>query len=205
RRCRRRRAPRRAARRPRKRLAGSSPGHCRRAGSEGLEHPARGRSRGYRYRVSHQHRVFVARLAGCAVFDPNGDRVGRVRDVVLVRRTGAAPRVIGLVVEVPGKRRVFLGIGRVTSIAAGQGITTGLINLRSFEQRSDGLRVVAELFGRRVLLIQDGAEAMIEVVAIGRDAVGDWEVVQLFVRKPRSGTLPLAKGPTAFVTWSETL
>ncbi len=26
-------------------------------------------------------RVYVARLAGCAVFDPLGDRVGRVRDV----------------------------------------------------------------------------------------------------------------------------
>ena len=40
-------------------------------------------------------RVFVARLAGCAVFDPNGDRVGRIRDVLVVRRNLQAPRVVG--------------------------------------------------------------------------------------------------------------
>ena len=35
-------------------------------------------------------RVFIARLAGAAVFDPNGDQVGQVRDVVVALR--AAPR-----------------------------------------------------------------------------------------------------------------
>ena len=29
-------------------------------------------------------RVFVARLAGCPVFDPNGERVGKARDVLVV-------------------------------------------------------------------------------------------------------------------------
>jgi hypothetical protein len=38
-------------------------------------------------------RVFVARLAGCNVFDPVGDRVGRVRDAIVVYRATAAPRV----------------------------------------------------------------------------------------------------------------
>ncbi|MCC7127506.1 MAG: magnesium transporter, partial [Microbacteriaceae bacterium] len=58
-------------------------------------------------------RVFVARLAGCAVFDPLGDRVGKVRDVLVVYRHKQSPRVIGFVVEVPGRRRIFLSIGRV--------------------------------------------------------------------------------------------
>ena len=85
-------------------------------------------------------RVFVARLNGLSVFDPLGDEVGRVRDVVvtLSARTGgsgAGPRVIGIVVEVPGRRRVFVPITRVTSIDAGQVITTGLVNMRRFEQR----------------------------------------------------------------------
>ena len=62
-------------------------------------------------------RVYAARLAGVAVFDPLGDQVGRVRDVVVVFRTGQPrPRVVGLVVEVPGRRRVFLPMTRVTSI-----------------------------------------------------------------------------------------
>ena len=46
-------------------------------------------------------RAYVSRLAGLPVFDPNGDRVGKVRDVVVALRVGtAAPRVLGLVVEV---------------------------------------------------------------------------------------------------------
>jgi len=155
------------------------------------------------------NRVFAARLAGCAVFDPSGDRVGKVRDVVVVRRSKASPKVVGLVVEVPGKRRVFLSIGRVTSIATGQVLVTGLINLRRFEQRSDELRVLAELVGRKVHIKADGSEARIEDVAIGQDPAGDWEVTQLFIRKPRTGVaaigagLGLAKGPTAFVDWHD--
>jgi len=152
------------------------------------------------------NRVFVARLAGCAVFDPSGDRVGKVRDVVVVRRAKTGPRVVGLVVEVPGKRRVFLSIGRVTSIATGQVLVTGLINLRRFEQRSEELRVLAELIGRKVHITADGSEARIEDVAIGQDPAGDWEVTQLFLRKARTGVaggLGLAKGPTAFVAWGD--
>jgi len=151
------------------------------------------------------NRVFAARLAGVSVFDPNGDRVGKVRDVLVVRRAKSSPRVIGLVAEVPGRKRIFLAIGRVTSIAAGQVITTGLINLRRFEQRADEFRLLAEFVGRRVHLRADGSEALIEDVAIGQTATGDWEVTQLFVRKPRTGAAPfgLGKGPTAFVAWSD--
>jgi len=151
------------------------------------------------------NRIFAARVAGCAVFDPNGDRVGRVRDVVVVRRATSSPRVVGLVVEVPGKRRVFLSIGRVTSISAGQVIVTGLINLRRFEQRPEEVRVIAELVGKRVHLQPDGDEAQIEDVGILQTPVGDWEVSQLFVRKPRTGGGPFSfgKGPTAFVAWTD--
>ncbi|CAM5652579.1 hypothetical protein SANTM175S_01156 [Streptomyces antimycoticus] len=60
-------------------------------------------------------RVFVSHLAGVAVFDPNGDQVGRVRDVVaMLRLAGRPPRVLGLVVEVVGRRRIFLPMTRVT-------------------------------------------------------------------------------------------
>ncbi|HXR43839.1 MAG TPA: PRC-barrel domain-containing protein, partial [Pseudolysinimonas sp.] len=97
-------------------------------------------------------RVFVARLAGCSVFDPNGDKVGKVRDVLVVYRSEESPTVVGLVIEITGKRRVFLSIGRVTSIGSGQIITTGLINLRRFEQRGGEVRVISELLGRKVTL-----------------------------------------------------
>nr|WP_315269440.1 CBS domain-containing protein [Microbacterium lemovicicum] len=148
-------------------------------------------------------RVFVARLAGCTVFDPAGDRLGRVRDVVVIYRKDDPPRVIGLVVEIPGRRHVFVSIGRVTSIATGQVITTGLINVRRFQQRGGEVRVLAEMLGRKVYLDSGSVQAVIEDVAIEHSRTGEWDVGQLFLRKPKTSASPFAKGPTTFANWSE--
>jgi hypothetical protein len=64
-------------------------------------------------------RVFIAALAGCNVFDPNGDQVGKVRDAVVSLRSGSS-RLLGLVVEVPGRRRIFLPMTRRRGRAATQ-------------------------------------------------------------------------------------
>ena len=146
-------------------------------------------------------RVFVARLAGTTVFDPVGDRVGKVRDVLVVYRKNDPPRVVGLIVEIPGKRRVFLSIGRVTSIGSGQIITNGIINVRRFEQRGGEVRVIAELLGRRMVMRDGSGEATIEDVAIEENAPGEWEVTDLFLRRPRTGAF--GKGPTVFADWSK--
>ena len=148
-------------------------------------------------------KVFVARLSGCSVFDPAGDRVGRVRDVVVVYRATQPPRVVGLVVEVPGKRRVFLSIGRVTSIGSGQIITTGLINLRRFEQRGPEVRVIAEILGRRMNFVDGSGSATVEDVAIEELGQGDWQVKELFLRRPKPNPSPFSKGQTVFAKWSE--
>ncbi|MGC5170858.1 magnesium transporter MgtE N-terminal domain-containing protein [Micromonospora sp. DT81.3] len=148
-------------------------------------------------------RVFVARLQGCAVFDPAGDRLGKVRDVVVVYRKSDPPRVVGLVCEIPGRRHVFLSIGRVTSVALGQVITTGLINVRRFEPRGGEVRVMAEMIGRRIQLVDGSGTAVIEDVAIERNRLGEWAVGQLFLRKPKTSASPFAKGPTTFASWSE--
>jgi CBS domain-containing protein/sporulation protein YlmC with PRC-barrel domain len=148
-------------------------------------------------------RVFVARLAGCGVFDPAGDKVGRVRDVMVVYRNELAPRVVGLIVEIPGKkRRVFVSIGRVHSMANGQVITTGEINSRRFEQRGGEVRLLAEFLGRKVDFNDGSGEATIEDSAIEETAPGEWAISQLFVRRPRNGAAPLSKGATALVPWS---
>ena len=148
-------------------------------------------------------RVFVARLAGCSVFDPAGDRVGKVRDVLVVYRKSDPPHVVGLIVEIPGKRRVFMPIGRVTSIGSGQIITTGLINLRRFEQRGGEVRVIAEMLGRKVTFNDGSGDATIEDVGIERNEQGEWDISQLFVRRPKTGASPFAKGATVFVQWRE--
>lgn len=127
--------------------------------------------------------VFVARLAGTQVFDPIGDQVGRVRDVVVVMRANRLPRAVGLVVEVPGKRRIFLPLTRVTSIATGQVITTGLLNMRRFEQRQAENLVVAQLLDRTVRFKDGSGLATIEDLAIEHQRTGDWDVTKVFVRR----------------------
>ncbi|WP_104166007.1 CBS domain-containing protein [Arthrobacter sp. SX1312] len=135
-------------------------------------------------------RVFVARLLGLDVFDPLGDRLGRLRDaVVLDRGPTKPPQVIGLVVEVPGKKRVFVPMTRITSMDPSQIICTGLVNLRRFEQRGAEMLMVAELFDRRLTLRDGSGNAVVEDVAMERNRTGDWHVSQLFVR--RGGSSPL--------------
>jgi CBS domain-containing protein len=129
--------------------------------------------------------------------------VGRVRDVMVVYRNELAPRVVGLIVEIPGKkRRVFVSIGRVQSMANGQVITTGPINTRRFEQRGGEVRLLAEFLGRKVDFNDGSGEATIEDSAIEETAPGEWAISQLFVRRPRTGIAPLSKGATALVPWS---
>ena len=141
-------------------------------------------------------RVFVARLAALSVFDPLGDQVGRVRDVVVqFSSRRRVHRVIGLVVEVPGRRRVFVPMTRVTSVDAGQVITTGLVNMRRFEQRTSETLVLAELFERmiRVTTPDETFEATVEDIAIEQESNRDWFVVKVFARKGSGGTRSISR------------
>jgi len=134
--------------------------------------------------VSSPSRIFAARLAGLPVFDPMGDQVGRVRDVVSVLRgDGRRLRVVGLVVEVPGRRRVFVPTTRVTAMDAGQVITTGLVNMRRFEQRSSEVLLLAEVLERQVELLDGSGTATVEDLALERPGPRDMEVMRVFVRR----------------------
>ncbi len=150
-------------------------------------------------------RVFVARLAGTTVFDPLGDQVGRVRDVVVLVRPKGAPRAVGLVIEVPGRRRVFVPLTRVTSIDPGQVISTGLVNMRRFEQRALETLVVGELLDRTVEFVDGSGSASVEDVAIELQRGGDWIITKLFVRRhtgPHRGLLR-RRGETTLVAAEE--
>ncbi|MFE7166593.1 magnesium transporter MgtE N-terminal domain-containing protein [Streptomyces sp. NPDC057616] len=150
-------------------------------------------------------RIFVSHLAGVAVFDPNGDQVGRVRDLVVVLRVGRRPpRVLGLVVELPTRRRIFLQMTRVTSIESGQVIATGVLNVRRFEQRPTERLVFGELLDRRVTLVETGEEVTVLDVSVQQlPARRDWEVDRVFVRKGRRGSaFRRAKGEQLTVEWS---
>jgi flagellar motility protein MotE (MotC chaperone)/sporulation protein YlmC with PRC-barrel domain len=134
-------------------------------------------------------RIFVSHLSGIAVFDPTGDQVGRVRDLVAMLRVGRKPpRVLGLVVELSTRRRIFLPMTRVTGIDSGQVITTGVLNVRRFEQRPAERLVFGELLDRRVTLTETGEEVTVLDLAVQQlPARRDWEIDKVFVRKGRKG------------------
>ena len=175
-------------------------------------------------------RIFVSHLAGIAVFDPNGDQVGRVRDLVALLRhqepraprgpdlrtatrdrlgrrpqteERRPPRLLGMVVELVSRRRIFLPMTRVTSIEAGQVITTGVLNVRRFEQRPAERLVFGELLDRRVRLVETGEEVTVLDLSIHQVAPRrEWEIDRVFVRKGRAGPLRRHKGETLTVEWS---
>ncbi|MFI6769808.1 magnesium transporter MgtE N-terminal domain-containing protein [Streptomyces sp. NPDC050355] len=148
-------------------------------------------------------RVFVSHLSGIAVFDPNGDQVGRLRDLVALLRVGKRPpRLLGLVVEVISRRRIFLPMTRVTGVESGQIITTGVVNMRRFEQRTSETLVFGELLDRRVRLVETGEEVTVLDIGISQlPARRDWEIDKVFVRKGKGGALR-RKGETLTVEWS---
>ncbi len=130
----------------------------------------------------HAQTVYAARLIGTPVFDPIGDQVGTVYDVVALFRLKGDPLAVGLVVEVVGKRRVFLPLTRVTSIANGQVITTGIVNIRRFSQRPAETLVLAQLIERHVHLRETNEEAVVIDVAITQTKPREWQLTSLYVR-----------------------
>ncbi|RJF43187.1 magnesium transporter [Actinomyces sp. 2119] len=144
-------------------------------------------------------RVFIARLIGTSVFDPLGDAVGKVRDVVVLLEARGNPRAVGLVTEVASRRRVFLPLSRVTAIEPGAVITTGLMNIRRFHQRNVETLVVGELLDRVVTLRDGSGTVTVRDVAIEQDQSMDWTVTRLFVQRGSSGPLGLRRGESLTV------
>lgn len=135
------------------------------------------------------------------MFDPNGEQLGKVRDFVLLQQYGAIPpRVVGLVVEVGARRRIFLPITRVTKIDVGQIVTTGVLDLRRFKLRPGEILAVAELFDRNVTVRSSGERVKILDLSMQRNPRKDWEISQAYVR---GGRTLARRGQTRVIPWGE--
>ncbi|RBY94416.1 magnesium transporter [Blastococcus sp. TBT05-19] len=147
-------------------------------------------------------RAYVSRLASLTVFDPNGDRVGKVRDIVIALRVGTAPpRVLGVVVEVVARRRIFVPMGRVTAIDPGAVmLASGTLNLKRFEQRAGETLVLGELLDRQVTINESGRPAHVVDAGMEQTRTGDWVLSRLAVQEPgRIGR----RGQLHQVAWDE--
>jgi Mg/Co/Ni transporter MgtE len=148
-------------------------------------------------------KVFVAQLAGLPVFGPDGESIGKLRDVVVsLRADRASPRVLGAVVELATRRRIFVPMLRVTSIEPNAvTLTTGSVNLRRFHARPNEVLVIGQLLDARVHLDSSDTEAIVVDVAIEQTRTRDWVLCRVAIRR-RTGRLG-RRGPVSVLPWED--
>lgn len=148
-------------------------------------------------------RVFVAQMVGLAVFGPDGERIGKVRDAVTALRVDhQPPRVLGLVVELVTRQRIFVPMLQVTGIDPGAvTLNTGMVNLRRFSQRPNETLVVGQILDARVRLQDGGVEAIVVDAGIERTRSRDWVIGRLAVRQRRNRLS--RRGHVQVMDWSE--
>jgi Mg/Co/Ni transporter MgtE len=139
------------------------------------------------------NRVYVARLAGMVVLGPDGESIGRVRDVVIsIGVAGHQPRVLGLVVELLTRRRIFVPILRVTAIEpSAVTLATGNVSLRRFSKRPNEVLVLGEVIETRVRVDDPdlpelaGVDVVVVDLGIEPTRTRDWVVTKVAVRPQR--------------------
>ncbi|HKS45509.1 MAG TPA: CBS domain-containing protein [Amycolatopsis sp.] len=152
------------------------------------------------------NRVFAAQLAGLPVFGPDGESIGKVRDVVAgLRLDHQPPRVLGLVVELSNRRRVFVPMLRVTSIEPNAvTLATGSVNMRQFHQRPNEVLVLGQLTDAHAGLAGPGVRVTVVDAAMEPTRTRDWVLAKLAVRE-RTGRLGLGRRRASLrvLPWAE--
>ncbi|ALG84287.1 magnesium transporter MgtE N-terminal domain-containing protein [Gordonia phthalatica] len=152
-------------------------------------------------------KVFVARLVGLAVLGPDGESIGRVRDVVVsMHMPGKQPRVLGLAVELTTRRRIFVPMLRVTSIEPDAvTLTTGHVNLRRLRLRPNEALAVGQVLDTRARVDDPdypelaGEDLTVVDLAIEQTRTRDWMVNRVALRTLRKGLR--RRGETIVVQW----
>ncbi|MGB3413156.1 MAG: magnesium transporter, partial [Microbacteriaceae bacterium] len=143
----------------------------------------------------------ITKLAQRFVFDQLGDRVGKVRDFVVLQRLSDPPQIIGLEVYIPGRRLVFISIGRVTSISEEQIITTGKVNLTRFQKRSGEQLAREDLIGQKVTTKQGAG--VIEDFILEQTPLKEWQLATVLCRLNKSESSLFNRGQLVELPWSE--
>jgi Mg/Co/Ni transporter MgtE len=139
------------------------------------------------------NRVYAARLAGMVVLGPDGESIGRVRDVVIsIGIVRHQPRVLGLVVELLTRRRIFVPILRVTAIEPNAvTLTTANVSLQRYSQRPGEVLVLGHVLDTRVRVNDPelenlaGVDVVVVDLAIEQVRTRDWMVTRIAVRSNR--------------------
>jgi Mg/Co/Ni transporter MgtE len=152
------------------------------------------------------NKVYVARLHRMMVLGPMGESFGRVRDVVLsLSIVRQQPRVLGLVVDLATRRKIFIPILRVAAIEPDAvTLSTGNVSLRHFEQRPGEVLALGQVLDTPVKINDPelpelaGADEVITDLGIEQTRTRDWVVTRIAVRAHRRLG---RRGPVHLVHW----
>lgn len=150
--------------------------------------------------------VHLSALAGSALLDRRGDRIGRVEDLIVRAAAGDHPVISGVVGNIGG-RELFVPIDTIFEMRPGRVQLQGeTLNLGRFERRSGELLLGRDLSGRHIINVV-GARLMraneIELACVD----GQWRVVGVdpsirgAIRKALPRALARRVGPGNIVDW----
>jgi Mg/Co/Ni transporter MgtE len=106
-----------------------------------------------------------------------------------------------MVAEVFGRRRIFVPMTRVTNIDSGQVYTTGLLNMRRFEQRPTETLLIGQILDRTVGIKGSEVTGTVFDVAMEQARTRDWVLSRVALQEPSRGFR--RRGQTHVVEWSE--
>src|SRR5665213_3624241 len=110
------------------------------------------------------------------IFDSDGDRIGRVQDLVARLGDDPHPPIVGAVIRIEG-RNLFVSIKKIGGLAQGRMTFEGRrVDLRRFERRPGELLLAEDLLARHLINLVRGRIIIANEIEIA-EIDGRWEVV----------------------------
>jgi hypothetical protein len=120
--------------------------------------------------------LHLSSIVGSALRDADGERLGRIEDVI-VRLGGVGyPPITGFLVTVAGKTS-YLGVERVSDIGpSGVALRKAKLDLRRFERRDDEVLLKRDLLDRQLINVEGARLVRANEIELALVA-GSWRVV----------------------------
>jgi CBS domain-containing protein len=110
------------------------------------------------------------------IFDQDGDRIGRVQDLVARLGDDAHPPIVGVVIRIEG-RNLYVPIRKIGGLSEGRMTFEGpRVDLRRFERRPGELLLAEDLLARHLINLVRGRLIIANEIEIAQ-IDGRWEVV----------------------------
>jgi CBS domain-containing protein len=137
-----------------------------------------------------------------------GDRLGRVRDLIVRLGDSPHPPVTGLVVRIGG-RDLFVPARKIADIEPGRRVTFdgAKVDLRRFERREGEVLLARDLKARHLINLVGGRLIKANEIELTKDDSGGWEVVGVdptargLLRRLLPGRIGQGSEARAIVDW----